>query len=73
MRGQTPISAHRHIQGTAVKAAHQRGGAESCALMGLMRRAIAREEQERAKAMDEQRHILLSPNQYFVQHPAAGL
>ena len=57
LRGQAPLSALRHLSGKAVEAAHQRSGAESGALMGLMRRAIAREEHERAKGMGEQKHM----------------
>jgi hypothetical protein len=57
MRGQAPVSAQRHLSGQAIKEAHQRSGEESGALVGMMRRAIAREEQERAKSMDEQKRM----------------
>ena len=46
------------FSGGGCQAAHQRSGTESRALMGLMKRAIAREEQERARAMDEQKHMM---------------
>lgn len=41
----------------AVGATHQRSCTESWAPMGIMRRAIAREERERAKAVDEQKRM----------------
>ena len=61
LRGQAPVSAQRHLSWEAIEAAHQPSGAESGALMGVMRRAIAREEQERAKAVDEQKRMTDEP------------
>ena len=57
LRGQAPLSALRHLSWEAIEATHQRSGEESGALLGMMRRAIAREERERAKAVDEQKRM----------------